>query len=51
MESSQTKFGARVYLLNDGVFIVKQTRKSGRTGNYVIDGDKEQHVDPDDVAL
>ncbi len=38
------KHGARVFLLADGVYLVKQTVKSG--GRYVIDGHKEAHVDP-----
>jgi hypothetical protein len=48
------KHGARVYLLEDGVAVVKQTvkRKVGQSERYVIDGQREQHVDPrDDAAL
>ena len=41
--------GARVYFYNNGVTLVKQTIKRGRT--YVIDSDadgnhKERHIDP-----
>ncbi len=49
-----TKHGARVYLLDDGVAIVKQTvkRRGGQIDRYVIDGQHEMHVDPgDDAAL
>jgi hypothetical protein len=49
-----TKHGARVYLLEDGVAVVKQTvkRKVGQSERYVIDGQRERHVDPgDDAAL
>ena len=48
------KHGARVYLLEDGVAVVKQTvkRKVGQSERYVIDGQRERHVDPgDDAAL
>ena len=43
--------GARVYFYEDGVTLVKQTVKRGRS--YVIDTDsegkhKERHVDPGD---
>jgi len=49
-----TKHGARVYLLEDGVAVVKQTvkRKVGQSERYVSDGQRERHVDPgDDAAL
>lgn len=48
------KHGARVYLLDDGVAVVKQTvkRRVGQSERYVIDRQREQHVDPgDDAAL
>jgi hypothetical protein len=46
------KYGARVYQLNDGVVIVKQTAKNGTAQNapYVIDGHRERHIDPGDDA-
>ncbi len=46
------KFGARVYQLKGGVILVKQTVKSGAgyTDDYVVDGQKERHVNPDDDA-
>jgi hypothetical protein len=44
----QLKYGARVYRLDDGVFDVKQTILRG--GKYVIDGQRERHVDPGDMA-
>jgi hypothetical protein len=43
-----------VYLLDDGVALVKQTikRSNGKRERYVIDADRERHVDPgDDAAL
>lgn len=48
------RYGARVFLMNDGVILVKQTVKRGSRQNdpYVIDEDRERHVDPgDDAAL
>ena len=56
LETVQTaaKHGARVYLLEDGVAVVKQTVKCkvGQSEHYVIDGQRERHVDPgDDAAL
>ena len=43
---SEPKYGSRVYTLNDGTILVKQTiRKNGR---YVIDGHRETHVHPGD---
>ncbi len=47
------RHGARVYLLDNGVVLVKQTVKRGEAQNasYVIDGDREQHVDPGDDSL
>ena len=53
-DETAIKHGARVYLLDDGVAVVKQTVKRGigHKERYVIDGDRERHVDPgDDVAL
>ena len=53
-QPSHSKFGARVYLMADGVALVKQTVKRGGQANaaYVIDGQKESHIDPgDDAAL
>lgn len=48
----QPKHGARVYGFGDGVILVKQTVLRGNPPEYVIDGDKERHVDPlDDAAL
>ena len=45
-------YGARVYFFDDGVALVKQTVKNEGTGRYVIDRDRERHVDPgDDRAL
>ena len=51
-----SKYGARVYFYDDGVVLVKQTVKSAKTGEYVIDtGAKgqhnERHVDPGDDRL
>jgi hypothetical protein len=49
-----TKYGARVYLLDDGVALVMQTvkRKVKQGERYVLDGQRQQHVDPgDDAAL
>jgi hypothetical protein len=49
-----SKHGARVYLLEDGVALVKQTAKRtlGQKERYVIDAKRETHVDPgDDAAL
>jgi hypothetical protein len=49
--------GARVYFYDDGVVLVKQTRKGPKTGRYIIDTlsdgtQRERHVDPgDDLAL
>ncbi len=45
------KYGARVYFLDGGVVLVKQTVKSTNSGLYVIDGQKERHVDPGDDHL
>ena len=47
------KYGARVYQLDDGVIIVKQTVKRDRNGaaRYVIDDDRERHIDPGQDAL
>lgn len=53
----ERRHGARVYFLNDGVILVKQTVKSLKHSNYVIDTDRggnqrERHVDPgNDQAL
>ncbi len=46
--------GARVYFYEDGVTLVKQTVKSGKTGTYIIDthadsSHVEKHVDPGDA--
>ena len=49
-----SKHGARVYLLSDGVALVMQTikRRDGQRERYVLDGQRQQHVDPgDDAAL
>jgi hypothetical protein len=54
LAQATSKYGARVYLLNDGVAVVKQTIKRGVEQNapYVIDRQRERHVDPgDDAAL
>jgi hypothetical protein len=48
------RYGARVYAYEDGVTLVKQTLKrgDGRNDRYVVDGQRERHVDPgDDAAL
>jgi hypothetical protein len=53
-DETAIKHGARVYLLDDGVAVVKQTIKRGigHKERYVIDDDRERHVDPgDDAAL
>ena len=44
------KYGARIYLMKDGVILVKQTIKKGASQNdpYVIDEHRERHVDPDE---
>lgn len=46
------KYGARVYLMSDGVILVKQTVKRGAGQNdpYVIDEHREAHVEPGDDA-
>ena len=49
--SSAKPNGARVYFFKDGVTLVKQTVKRGRS--YVIDKDsegkqRERHIDPGD---
>ena len=51
-ENSTAKFGARVYPLANGKALVKQTIKSGPNTNddYVIDGQKEAHVNLSDDA-
>ncbi len=51
VEDRGRKYGARVYFLEGGVVLVKQTVKSPKTGEYVIDGQKERHVDPGDDRL
>jgi len=54
VQAALGKHGARVYLLKDGVTLVKQTikRGDGHTDPYVVDGQRERHVDPgDDAAL
>jgi len=47
------KYGARIYQLDDGVIVVKQTvkRGEGHAARYVIDDDRERHVDPGQDAL
>lgn len=47
MDGDCSKYGARAYLMGDGVVLVKQTVLRGRT--YVIDAHKERHVDPGHV--
>ena len=49
------KYGARVYPLNSGKMLVKQTHKAEESGNYVLstDSDKmhpERHVSNDNDA-
>jgi len=53
MAESLQKYGARVYRLDDGVVLVKQTvkRGAGQSDPYVIDGQKEAHVDPGNDEL
>jgi hypothetical protein len=46
MTKKRSRYGARVFFFEDGVVLVKQTVKKGKPGRYVIDGDKERHVDP-----
>jgi len=46
--------GARVYQINEKTILVKQTIKNGEGKNapYVIDGQKEIHIDiSDDAAI
>lgn len=53
-DETAIKHGARVYLLDDGVAVVKQTIKRGigHKERYVVDDDRERHVDPgNDTAL
>ena len=47
----EQKYGARVYFLDGGVVLVKQTVKSANGERYVVDGHKEKHVDPGDDHL
>ena len=42
----EPKYGSRVYTLNDGTILVKQTIL--KNGRYVIDGQREAHVHPGD---
>jgi len=50
-ESSQPKYGARVYRLK-GKLLVKQTILRGVPPEYVVDEQREKHVDEkDDAAL
>jgi hypothetical protein len=44
MSEGDGKFGARVYKMVGGVWLVKQTVKRGK--DYVIDHHKEKHVNP-----
>jgi transcriptional regulator with XRE-family HTH domain len=48
IQPSGRKYGARVYLNQDGVVNVKQTIKRGRSQNdpYVVDRDRERFIDP-----
>lgn len=55
MQNRTPKHGARVYYYDDGVILIKQTRKDERTGAYVIDSGpdgqhRERHVDPGNDA-
>lgn len=47
-DSRNEKHASRVYTLNDGTLLVKQTVL--RNGRYVIDGHREAHVRPGDEA-
>ena len=50
--ATQPRYGARVFLHDDGVILVKQTIKSGpnQTDAYVIDEQRERFVDPGNDA-
>lgn len=52
-DAGRRKYGARVYQFDDGVIIVKQTVKRGgsKADRYVIDEDRERHIDPRQNAL
>jgi len=49
-QNNVPKYGVRIYKVSDNTLLVKQTIKSGRRQNetYVIDEQKERHVDIDD---
>ena len=54
VQPNAQRYGARVYLHADGVVLVKQTVKRGpaHTDPYVVDRDRERHVNPgNDAAL
>lgn len=48
--AGEPKYGARLYKMDEGTLLVKQTVKSGggHTDPYVVDEDREEYVDLND---